>query len=638
MKKLSFALQKKMDLFFPDALGDCGAFAEKELVRLLKKLGTTAKTAGRGKGMTFSLVFPGVSAGKISAAQLKKVKNNGFVIEIAENGITVAAKTEKGLLNAVYTLIEDLGITYLMPGEENEFVSADAPFALDCGLQVKNMVCNHSGICCEIAAVTEQDHTGEEWMEYFCKLRLDSIYRHAGGKIENHPKYGFLFGHGKHEFQHLLPKEFKEEHPETSRQIQPDDFRGARVNDVNFCCTSETAWSEIEKNLQKFVEEYKAYDHLIFELADLPGGGHCFCANCRHYNPSDVQAIVMNRFAEITEKLGLKATIQMNAYHDTMMPSIMFPPHKNIRIIFYPRERCWAHALNDPACKRNQYYLECLKAWEKYAFPYTNTKCFAGYYTDQILFRGLYPFLPDVIAEDLKCGLEHGANELLTLQVGGQIMQPDFNLIFFAAASWDLSLTGKKFIREIARRIGGTEYAPLIEKYLKDRIRCFQEVLKWCGIDPEVCHLDYRWLKEDESPFFQNMVPRLHKAAGVIRSAAETLKKGSMKAPAAVKNLLQSEAGRAEFEAEVIEGMSLQQKVFCKLPAARRTRDPKLVRECKKELLALDRFLRASIKPGDKVGIGKRAYYGRFVDPWLSQDIMKKVEWCDSVLNQKNTK
>ena len=194
-------------------------------------------------------------------------------------------------------------------------------------------------------------------MEYFCKIRFNSVARHAGGKIENDPKYGFYFGHGGHEFHHLLPKDFKAEHPETCRQIQPDDFLGERVNDVNFCYSSEGAWIEIEKNFAKHADEFKDYDHLVLEFADLPGGGHCLCANCRHYSASDVQAIVMNRFAEIVEKLGLKATVQMNAYHDTMMPSLMFPPRKNILIAFAPRERCWAHSLTDPACERNKFYL-----------------------------------------------------------------------------------------------------------------------------------------------------------------------------------------------------------------------------------------------------------------------------------------
>ena len=638
MKKAVWSLSKKMELIVPAGLGACGTFAKDELVRLLAKLGTQADISETGKTLTFSLVVPGSPAGKIPAAKIKKIKIDGFVSDITGNGVTLAAQTEKGLLNAVYTLIEDLGIIYLMPGEKNEYVSPDAPFALECGTQVRNMLCNYSGVTCEYAAVTEKDHTGEEWMEYFCKIRYNFIARHAGGKVENDPKYGFVFGHGGHEFHHLLPKEFKAEHPETCRQIQPDDFLGERVNDVNFCYSSEEAWIEIEKNFAKHLDEFKNYDHLVLEFADLPGGGHCLCANCRHYTASDVQAIVMNRFAEIIEKLGLNAAVQMNAYHDTMMPSVMFPPRKNIRIAFAPRERCWAHALNDPACERNKFYLDCLKAWSKHAFAHTDYRMATGYYTDQILFRGLYPFTPDVIAEDSKCFCENGINELFTLQVGGQILQPDYNLIFHAAFPWDPTLTGKSFCRKFARKLGGKEFAPVIEKYLLARAKCFTEVLKWCEVDKDVCHLDYRWLKEDESPFFQKMVMRLHKTSETMAKIAAELKAGIKKAPAALKKLLTDEADRAIFESGVLEGMSLQQKVFCKLPAARRTRDLKLVKECRNELLALDKFLRNSIKAGDKVGLGKNAYYGRFVDPWLSQDIVKKVAWCDSILKRVKKK
>ncbi len=636
MKKSGFTLSKKMELFVPAELGACSSYAKDELIRLLAKLGTKTTVSGTVKGLVFSLVQPGTPAGKIGAAQLKKVKFNGFVTDIQEKRVTFAAKTEKGLLNAVYTLIEDLGINYLMPGEKNEFVSVDAPFALTCGTHVRNMLCNHSGLTCEFAAVTEKDYTGDEWMEYFCKIRFDFVARHAGGKIENDPKYGFVFGHGGHEFHHLLPKEFKEKHPETCRQIQPDDFLGQRINDVNFCYSSEEAWMEIEKNFRKHADEFKGYDHLTLEFADLPGGGHCLCANCRHYSASDVQAIVMNRFAEIVEKLGLKATVQMNAYHDTMMPSLMFPPRENIRIAFAPRERCWAHSLTDPACERNKFYLECLKEWNKHAFLHTEYRTGVGYYTDQILFRGLYPFTPDVIAEDWKCMAENGINEFFTLQVGGQILQPDYNLMFHAAFPWDPTLNGKKFSRNLALRLGGKKYAPVIEKYLLARARSFTEALKWCGVDKDVCHLDYRWLKEDESAFFKGFAARLHKASGMIAKAASELKEGMKTAPAALKRLFLSEAARAEFESGVMEGMSLQQKVFCKLPAARRTRNLKLVKECRDGLIALDKFLRESIKSGDKIGIGKNAYYGRFVDPWLSQDINKKVAWCDAVLNRKD--
>ena len=626
-----FLLKKEMTLFIPEAMNECGKYAAKEFVRLLKKLGCKAVCITSGKTFRFVLAEKNAEIAK-KAPSVSKVKNNGFVLKTEDSYLDLTAKTEKGLLNGIYTIIEQLGITYLMPSDKNEWIAPGAPFALSCGTEVKNMLSNRGGVACEFAVVTEEEYTGEEWMEYFAKLRFDFVARHAGGHIKNDKKFGFFYSDGAHEFHHLLPKDFMEANPETCRQIQPDDFLGKRVNDVNFCYTSEKAWKEIEKNFRKYASEYKDLDHLILEFADLPGGGHCMCANCRHYSAADLQAIVMNRFAEIVEKLGLHATIQMNAYHDTMMPSKLFPPRKNIRIAFAPRERCWAHALNDPACERNKFYVDCLKAWNKYAFPYAEAASTTGYYTDQILFRGLYPFTPDVIAKDWNFMVANGVDELVTLQVGGQILQPDFNLIFHSALLWNPDLNGKTFCREISRRIAGKEFAPILEKYLQKRIKVFIEVLKWCGVDKEICHLDYRWLKEDESDFFKKMVTRLHKASGDMKKAADKLKNSITDCPAALKKLLTDESLRAEFESGVIEGMSLQQKVFCKLPAARRTRDPKLVKECRDELQGLIRFLRKSIKAGDKIGIGMNAYYGRFVDPWMINDISKKIDWCNAVL------
>ena len=178
---MKFVLPKATTCSFPAKTGVCGKYAKEELCRLLAKLGTSAHVSDKNPGLVIVLG----DAAKIPPAALKKVKNNGFVSCVTETGIALGAKTEKGLLNAVYTLIEDLGITYVMPGEKNELVSADAPFALPCGTAVRNMRFEHAGVACEFAVVTEEEYRGEEWMAYYAKLRFDIVFRHAGGHIQN---------------------------------------------------------------------------------------------------------------------------------------------------------------------------------------------------------------------------------------------------------------------------------------------------------------------------------------------------------------------------------------------------------------------------------------------------------------------
>ncbi|MDR0933007.1 MAG: DUF4838 domain-containing protein [Victivallales bacterium] len=623
---MKFTLSKTMLCRVPKNSGACATYAQEELIRLLSKLGISVEIIGYNRGLTLTLG----DADKISTVTLKEVRSNGFVSQISSSGIALAANTEKGLLNAVYSFIEDLGITFILPGEKNEFLAEGVPFALECGTAIHNTRSLHAGIVCEFAVVTEEDYRGEEWMAYFAKLRFDTVFRHAGGHIHNDPKFGFIYGDGAHEFHHLLPKRFKNVHRTTNRQSQPDDFGGERVNDVNFCSASEVAWQEIEKNFRKYASSYQKLDHLTLELADLPGGGHCFCGHCRNYSPSDLQAVIMNRFAEIAEKLGLKCTIQMNAYHDTMMPSKLFPPRRNIRIEFIPRERCWGHALDDSSCARNSYYMQCLKNYQKESFPHIKNRCYVGYYNDQVLFRGMYPFIPDVISADLKCLIDHGINNFMSLQVGGQILQIDYNLLYLSMIQWDESLDKKKFCQDISRRIAGKN-ATALEKYLLQRSRIFQDVLKWCDVDSNICHLDYRWLKEDDSPFFRNMVKRLHKNAVALKRASDELRADIKTTSIVVKKLLMDEVARAEFESEVIEGMSLQQKAYCKMPEVRRTRDPLKLANCHREFTELIAFLKKSVKTGDKIGIGTNAYYGRLISPWLLNDIAKKDAWCDEV-------
>ena len=87
----------------------------------------------------------------------------------------------------------------------------------------------------------------------------------------------------------------------------------------------------------------------------------------------------------------------------------------------------------------------------------------------------------------------------------------------------------------------------------------------------------------------------LHLDSLSMKKAAADLKAGSKGLPVRLKKLLSDEAQRAEFEAEVMEGMSLQQQVNCKMPEVRRTRDPQKAAVCMKEYRKLlkcviDRF------------------------------------------------
>ena len=269
-------------------------------------------------------------------------------------------------------------------------------------------------------------------------------------------------------------------------------------------------------------------------------------------------------------------------------------------------------------------------------FSFNRNATYVGYYNDQILFRGLYPFLPHTMLRDFDCMLQNGIRNFMSLQTGGQVFQPDYNLLLHAEMVWNDHLTAADFIRSLAAKVAGKKYARVLSDYLIRRMRVYEKAMIWCELDADVCHLDYRWLKEDSSPFFRRLVKVYGNAEKKLRSAASKLSEAIRGMPSGLPlaEWLRKESSRAVFEAEVFHVMKLQQDVFSDLPEARRTRDAEKVRACRRKLVELGRALADSVKTGEAAG-QREAYYGKFADPWMRQDLNRKIAWCDSILKKQ---
>ena len=70
-----FTLSKELSCTVPAQAGVCAGYAEKELIRLLAKLGTGVTVSGKNHGLLFTLG----KADRIQPRMLKKIKGNGFV-------------------------------------------------------------------------------------------------------------------------------------------------------------------------------------------------------------------------------------------------------------------------------------------------------------------------------------------------------------------------------------------------------------------------------------------------------------------------------------------------------------------------------------------------------------------------------
>ena len=102
------------------------------------------------------------------------------------------------------------------------------------------------------------------------------------------------------------------------------------------------------------------------------------------------------------------------AYHDTIEPDPGLRPLDNVWFEWAPRERCYSHAIDDPACEINPRYLESLK---RYIDIFNGRGHIFEYYADAILFGGLGFATPAVIASDLRAYRALGIDQHLVSDV-----------------------------------------------------------------------------------------------------------------------------------------------------------------------------------------------------------------------------
>src|SRR5439155_728913 len=144
---------------------------------------------------------------------------------------------------------------------------------------------------------------------------------------------------------------------------------------------------------------------------DLFGGGWCACSGCATLTPSD-QAL---RVAQaVADRLAGAGRIFHLAYHDTLTPP-RGRPGPQVWAEFAPRERCYAHALDDAACATNAPYWDALA---RHLEVFQGRVDVFEYYGDALLFGGCAVPLVEVIARDLESYAASGVRGVSCLLFG----------------------------------------------------------------------------------------------------------------------------------------------------------------------------------------------------------------------------
>ena len=537
-------------------------YARMEAERLFARAGVAVAVTASEKPAALRLAVSGKPAPDVPSVD--GVRFDGYACAAKGGSFAVGATSEKGVLNGLYALAERLGFAFVLPGEDGERVPRRLAAVAD-GTWTESPRFKYRGLFCS----SKYDrYPTKEWYAFLAKLRFNALRANptGGDGIPDDvfaQQLGLRLEMGGHGMSSCLPRALFEKEPELFRMFQPEDFGGKRMKDSNFCATNPKTREIVKENFKKRLElAVRRGYHAIHGWADdLPGGGWCMCSRCRALLATDQSQLTMNLEAQAVRELGADLRVPAIAYHDTMFPSWTVRPDPLCFLLFAPRERCYAHALDDPSCALNRHYLKALEEWTSRYRGIDDSHTFE-YYNDKLLFRGHTPYLPETILGDGDVYERHGIESWMSLQVGGQPLGVDWNMLAHALVAWERGLDSAALTRRIAGKVATDAEAGVWQAYLESRATAYRSAFKVCTI-PSALYFDYRFMPERPSDCGGAELVRGQLFGAMQLSKANAALKASAKpADGFSKRILEMELKRSAFEEIDLRAMSVHQRAL----------------------------------------------------------------------------
>ena len=380
-------------------------------------------------------------------ASVIALDGDSFDVARGLDSIVIRAGTERGLIHASTNLLEKLGakfppgVTPSYPRIDSARLAALEPWRATLAFKrrafVSDIMTWNYTVPDRLDLHLRHDREFIPWLRRR-GINAFSYIRHAHDtrlKIDEVAPLlracGIDAEYGGHVLQQLLPRDQFGEHPE----YFPAGDDGVRASLGNLCVSNPDAIAIVRTAALAYVRDHPENKLLHIWGADVWRGAWCRCVQCRDLPPQIQYMEVVNAIAGALADDSKAPPIAYLAYHDTIDPHRDLKPRDNVWFEWAPRERCYSHAIDDPACEINPRYLESLK---RYLDIFKGRGHVFEYYADAILFCGLGFATPAVIARDLRAYRRLGITSVSCLTFGAySVMAYSANLEAFVRGSRD---------------------------------------------------------------------------------------------------------------------------------------------------------------------------------------------------------
>ena len=411
-------------LHHPDPAPAPVAFAAAELTAYLRRMFGTAPARRPHPGDSGVWLCLSPADGLPPGRALALPAGAEYAVRPAGETLVLAGATPRALLASVYALLEAAGCRWSPHGAEEEHVPGPTEEAIGLPTIVARPAFARRAYASDLATwhytmperLAERLPADVAFVDWMAKSGATGMLfiRHANDTqwvvpelVPEFHRRGLDVEGGGHAMVELLPRTLFGEHPE----YFPVARDGRRSDLGNVCVSSPEALAVVSERARAARAAIPGATDLHLWGLDLFGGGWCACSGCATLTPSD-QAL---RVAQaVADRLAGAGRIFHLAYHDTLTPP-RGRPGPQVWAEFAPRERCYAHALDDAACATNAPYWDALA---RHLEVFQGRVDVFEYYGDALLFGGCAVPLVEVIARDLESYAAAGVRGVSCLLFG----------------------------------------------------------------------------------------------------------------------------------------------------------------------------------------------------------------------------
>ncbi len=342
-----------------------------------------------------------------------------------------------GTLYGVYAYLERLGMRFFGLGEQGTVYPAEKVTIPNETLDVvENPAFFTRGF------YAWEDRGNEEFFLWMARNRMN-FWTSAQKEIPLLKKLGMRLAIGAHDVlsNFLNPNS---EHPSetggkgkvTYFQAHPEWFgmrNGKRTADVggwskegrNICTSNDEAVAELSKNfVQGLIDGIWRYADVVnFWMLD-GSDKWCDCNNCKalgSYSDRILRLLYqVNKEVQKARNDGrLKRNVHLStlAYSDTLNPPTRALPddfdYENCSVTFYPIQRCYVHALNDPNCTEiNRPFAKAYLGWAPHQDGQYKGTLFIGEYYNVSNYKSLPVLYTRIMAADIPWYYKTGSRNM----------------------------------------------------------------------------------------------------------------------------------------------------------------------------------------------------------------------------------